>query len=117
MLSASFAPVPSEVTAARHFAENAGDDLGCVPEDLALIVSELASNAYRHAHSRFTVSLRREDDHVLVEVADTDPSPVVVIPGSGGTSGRGMYIVAAIAAKWGTRPHPEGKTVWATLDC
>jgi two-component sensor histidine kinase len=117
MPSASFAPVPSEVTAARHFAEDAGDDLGCVPEDLALVVSELASNAYKHAQSRFTVSLRREGDHVLVEVADTDPSPVVALPLSGGTSGRGMCIVAATAANWGTRLHPAGKTVWATLNC
>ena|ERR1019366_6947014 len=41
MLSASFAPVPSEVTAARHFAEDAGNDLGCVPEDLALVVERI----------------------------------------------------------------------------
>ncbi|WNF27040.1 hypothetical protein RI138_09430 [Streptomyces sp. C11-1] len=31
------------------------------------------------------------------------------------TSGRGLFIVDALAARWGVRPRCPGRTVWAHL--
>jgi anti-sigma regulatory factor (Ser/Thr protein kinase) len=119
MVSESFSPLPSEIGAARHFAVKAAADegWGCDPQDLGLVVSELATNACVHAHSPFTVSLNLLGSQVLVEVADADPGPVTVKPLSNGVSGRGMQIVAAVAQDWGVSGHQQGKSIWAVLDC
>jgi anti-sigma regulatory factor (Ser/Thr protein kinase) len=112
-----FAPSPSQIAAARHFAVAAAADLGCRSADLGLVVSELATNACVHAKSPFTVTVVRHDGGILVEVADDDPSPVAVMELTIGPSGRGMHIVASVAKDWGTSPREPGKTVWAVLDC
>jgi hypothetical protein len=117
MVTELFAPLPSEIGAARHFAVAASEDWGCDPVDLGLVVSELATNACVHAHSAFTVSVSRLGTRVLVEVADADPTPARVMPLSDGVSGRGMRIVAAIARDWGVAGRNPGKTIWAVLDC
>jgi anti-sigma regulatory factor (Ser/Thr protein kinase) len=117
MVTESFAPLPSEIGAARQFALAASEDWGCDPQDLGLVVSELATNACVHAHSPFTVSLDRLGSQVFVEVADADPTPPRVVPPSNGVSGRGMHIVASIAREWGTTGRHPGKAIWAILDC
>jgi anti-sigma regulatory factor (Ser/Thr protein kinase) len=117
MVTESFAPSPSEVSAARHFAQAQAETLGCDSSDLGLIVSELATNACVHAGSAFTVSLHRQGSEVLVEVGDQNPSPAVVQPQSLGVSGRGLQIVAALAADWGVATRHPGKSVWAVLPC
>ena len=89
--------------------------LGCDSSDLGLIVSELATNACVHAGSAFTVSLHRQGSDVLVEVGDQNPAPAVAQPPSTGVSGRGLQIVAAIAADWGVATRDPGKAVWAVL--
>jgi anti-sigma regulatory factor (Ser/Thr protein kinase) len=117
VVSESFAPEPSEVGAARHFAITAAAILGCHAADLSLVVSELATNACVHARSPFTVSLNRLDTGLLVEVEDGDPAPATMQPLALGTSGRGMQIVSAIARDWGISGNGTGKSVWAILDC
>jgi anti-sigma regulatory factor (Ser/Thr protein kinase) len=117
MVTESFAPSPSEVSAARHFAQAQAETLGCDSSDLGLIVSELATNACIHAGSAFTVSLNRQGSDVLVEVGDQNPAPAIVQPQSLGMSGRGLQIVAAIAADWGVATRHPGKAVWAVLPC
>jgi anti-sigma regulatory factor (Ser/Thr protein kinase) len=117
VVSESFAPSPSEVSAARHFAQTAAAEWGCCSSDLSLVVSELATNACIHARSPFTVSLHRNGTRVLVEVTDEDPEPAVVGPPATGASGRGMQIVAALAREWGVACRRPGKSVWAVLDC
>jgi Histidine kinase-like ATPase domain len=117
VVTESFAPSPSEIGAARHFAQAAAEEWGCASADLGLVVSELATNACVHARSPFTVSLRRHGSRVVVEVTDEDPTPAVVGPPATGPSGRGMQIVAALACAWGVAGHDPGKSVWAVLDC
>jgi two-component sensor histidine kinase len=117
MVSASFTPSPSQVAKARHFALDAAEAIGCCPGDLALVVSELATNACVHAHSPFTVSLNRHASGLLIEVADDDTTPVNIQPLGQGPSGRGIHIVAAVAKEWGTSTKASGKSVWAVLDC
>jgi anti-sigma regulatory factor (Ser/Thr protein kinase) len=117
VVTESFSPIPSEIGAARHFAQAAAASWGCSSADLSLIVSELATNACVHARSAFTVSVNRQGSRVVVEVADEDPAPAVVGPPSHGSSGRGMQIVAALAREWGVSGCDRGKSVWAVLDC
>nr|WP_237551540.1 ATP-binding protein [Streptomyces sp. SID8367] len=90
-------------------------------DDLALGVTELLSNVVRHVPgARAEVHLRHapDDGHVRAEVTDDGPqlpqtAPALADPCAEG--GRGLAIVAAVAAKWGVqRPEAggEGKTVW-----
>jgi hypothetical protein len=90
--------------------------LGRLMQDCALIVSELTSNAVGHARSAFVVRLLRVGDAVHVSV--TDASPVAARlrhPGIEQPNGRGLRVVAALAARWGQTPVDGGKRVWALV--
>ncbi|MCF1592527.1 ATP-binding SpoIIE family protein phosphatase [Streptomyces muensis] len=77
-----------------------------------LIVSELVTNAIRHAGG--PVGLRLIRDHVLVcEV--TDPSntqPRLRRARTTDEGGRGLFLIAQLSARWGSRYGLSGKTIW-----
>ena len=83
---------------------------------VALIASELVTNAVFHARTDITIELTAEDGAVHLEVFDRaagrptflDSEPDV--PG-----GLGLPIVEALASSWGTRPREGGKGVWAEV--
>ncbi|MFJ9741627.1 ATP-binding protein [Streptomyces sp. NPDC101166] len=85
----------------------------------ALLVSELVTNALRHATGPIVVCLIRPaglDGVLLVEVSDPLPDPPrerVAEPDDEG--GRGLQLVASSSRRWGTRPGGIGKTVWFEL--
>ena len=85
--------------------------------DLALVTSELVSNAVRHARSVITVVLRQErDGEVQVEVSDDGGGePVVRRPEPLTPSGRGLLVVDGLARRWGTARLDGRKTVWAVV--
>ncbi|MEV3949919.1 ATP-binding protein [Streptomyces halstedii] len=101
-----------------------GSDLN---QDLTLIAAELAANAVRHglvAGRDFRLRLVETGDGVFrVEVSDTrtERRPVpehAERPAAGDEeSGRGLYLVARLADRWGVdgRPGAPGKTVWAEI--
>jgi len=84
---------------------------------LVLMLSELATNAVRHAATEYVVSVRVVDDgrRVLVEVSDAAagyPMPQEQVGDA--PHGRGLHIVRTLADAWGVdeqRDRP-GKTVW-----
>jgi anti-sigma regulatory factor (Ser/Thr protein kinase) len=81
-----------------------------------LMVSELATNSVKHAHSSFKVSIDDARGEIRVEVRDTGRGqPVLRSPAPLEPSGRGLRIVEALARAWGTVDSPHGKTVWFTL--
>jgi serine/threonine-protein kinase RsbW len=81
-----------------------------------LMVSELATNSVKHAHSDFKVSINDSGGEIRVEVRDTGRGqPVLRFPAPTEPSGRGLRIVEALSLAWGTADSPRGKTVWFTV--
>ncbi|RZU12905.1 anti-sigma regulatory factor (Ser/Thr protein kinase) [Streptomyces sp. BK239] len=85
----------------------------------ALLVSELVTNALRHATGPIGVRLIRPaglDGVLLVEVSDPLPDPPHErVAGLDDEGGRGLQLVASSSRRWGTRPGGIGKTVWFEL--
>jgi anti-sigma regulatory factor (Ser/Thr protein kinase) len=93
--------------------------LGHVDEAAALLVSELVTNAIRHAKGIdvVTVNLHAGRTWLRIEVQDTDRHwPQPRIPGRHDDSGFGFILVNALASNWGVRETETGKAVWAELD-
>jgi serine/threonine-protein kinase RsbW len=81
-----------------------------------LMVSELATNSVKHAHSAFEVSVDDAGGEIRVEVRDTGRGdPVLRSPTPSEPTGRGLLIVKALSRAWGTVDSSHGKTVWFTL--
>jgi anti-sigma regulatory factor (Ser/Thr protein kinase) len=115
--SVTFPPETASVPGARRFVDRELPGT-CWADEVTLLVSELASNAVRHARVPFTVALECDGLKVRVEVADTDTRiPHVQHPPRHAVTGRGLLIVDAIADGWGVEPTPTGKVVWFELAC
>lgn len=122
-------PIDAEVTrhfpqsavapgAARRFTNDWLDASGHadLAHAAALAVSELATNAVRHAHSDFTVSLSRLAPGVRMTVGDRSTVPPQLRPGDVTTTGgRGLLLVDALSAGWGYQLVAGGKLVWVDI--
>lgn len=86
--------------------------------DLAeLPASELVTNALLHAGTAIDFELSLRAGTLRVEVRDHAASlPVNRLHDREASVGRGLALVEALAARWGTRPSAEGKSVWFELD-
>ncbi|WP_327129343.1 SpoIIE family protein phosphatase [Streptomyces sp. NBC_01727] len=81
-----------------------------------LVVSELVGNVIRYAPGPSQLRLLRTD-RLICEVSDNSlTTPQIRHPSLYAEGGRGLYLVAATADHWGTRPTEHGKTIWAELD-
>ncbi|MFE2498439.1 SpoIIE family protein phosphatase [Streptomyces scopuliridis] len=78
-----------------------------------LIVSELVTNAIRYAGG--PIALRLIRDNVLVcEVSDpSNTQPRLRRARWTDEGGRGLYLVAQLTTRWGSRCSQNGKTIWA----
>ncbi|PAU44896.1 histidine kinase [Streptomyces albireticuli] len=78
-----------------------------------LILSELITNAIRHGTGPIRVRLLR-DRSLICEVSDTSStSPHLRYAAAEDEGGRGLFLIAQLAERWGTRYTPEGKVIWA----
>ncbi|MDX3803934.1 ATP-binding protein [Streptomyces sp. AK04-3B] len=117
----TFPADPGAVRTARRAVREQLRDWGLdsVGDLAALLVSELVTNALRHATGPIGVSLVRParlEGVLLVEVSDPLPDPPrerIARPED--ESGRGLQLVASSSRRWGTRPGATGKTVWFEL--
>ncbi|MEW2634674.1 ATP-binding protein [Streptomyces sp. NPDC048389] len=83
--------------------------------DVSLVLTELVTNAFRYgAGPTIGVRCRRLTAHIRIEVDDGSPKPPC--PRQAGAeeeSGRGMWIVAAVADRWGV--SDDGCCTWCTV--
>ncbi|WP_217555851.1 SpoIIE family protein phosphatase [Streptomyces sp. GbtcB6] len=86
------------------------DELATTTE---LIVSELVTNAIRYAEPPIRLRLLR-DSRLTCEVADaSSTAPRLRHARSTDEGGRGLFLVAQLAHRWGARYTGEGKIIWA----
>ncbi|MFK4107365.1 SpoIIE family protein phosphatase [Streptomyces sp. NPDC002176] len=78
-----------------------------------LILSELVTNAIRYGRGPIGVRLLR-GRALICEVSDgTTTSPHLRYAASTDEGGRGLFLVAQLSDRWGTRYTPTGKIIWA----
>ena len=119
---------PGSICAARKFATTTMQRWGVADReaDVAVVVSELLTNAVRHAlplaadppDRPIRLGLLHWATSVLCAVAD--PSEQVPVPREPAwleESGRGLHVIASLSDQWGSCPAPgqPGKVVWATF--
>ena len=93
--------------------------LAHLEETAVLLVSELVTNAVRHARtggSMLVLRLESAGSWLRIEVHDADPRvPEPRTPDKLDGSGFGFVLIEALADKWGVRKATIGKAVWAEL--
>ncbi|UXY39157.1 SpoIIE family protein phosphatase [Streptomyces albidocamelliae] len=112
--------VPEAVRHARRFTRRTLRAWGVERDTLdaaLLVVSELVTNALVHTGGPVRLDMSLVNHRLRLAVADSSPrSPMK--PASIGweaTGGRGILLVEAVSAAWGTIPVSGGKQVWADL--
>ena len=112
--------LPADPRSARHarrfLASHVKD--GSQLELAQLLVSEIVTNAVLHARTDICLRIVRRGRRLRVEVTDQSvqqPSERSFGPSS--TTGRGLKLLTALAADWGTDAEGSapGKTVWFEL--
>jgi PAS domain S-box-containing protein len=105
---------PAEVGRARSLAgrQLSGWGLEELEFTTELIVSELVTNAIRHGTGPITLRLIRQDV-LICEVFDAgSTAPHLRHARTTDEGGRGLFIIAQLAGRWGTRYTPTGKVIW-----
>ncbi|MFG3658524.1 SpoIIE family protein phosphatase [Streptomyces sp. NPDC047706] len=106
---------PAAVADARARATLQVEDWGLTELAMTteLIVSELVTNAVRYAEPPIHLRLLR-DSRLTCEVADaSSTAPRLRHARSTDEGGRGLFLVAQLAHRWGARHTHGGKIIWA----
>ena len=92
-----------------------------VIRDVALVISELLSNAIRHAQSlpgsrlQVTWNVAKESVEVAVSDGGSPTRPRQTKASLSSPGGRGLGIVEHLSRTWGVRSGSFGLTVWAVI--
>ena len=114
----------ASVPVARHWAVEVSRSFGLDAEavgNVALLVTELVTNAVVHGRSEFTLELAFEASGpdrgtVHVEVADGDSRlPRMDKADAEALGGRGLALVSSLSDAYGVRELDFGKAVWCEL--
>ncbi|MFD7626720.1 ATP-binding protein [Streptomyces sp. NPDC059851] len=90
--------------------------LGGLADTAELLVSELVTNALRHARGPVRLNLRVAGDRLLCEVEDAcDADPVRRTAHRGAEGGRGIELLDLLSEAWGSHRTATGKTTWFEL--
>ncbi|MET7761577.1 SpoIIE family protein phosphatase [Streptomyces sp. NPDC005393] len=110
--------MPSDPAAVARIRTEAAERLAAwgleeVAFSTELILSELITNAIRYGSDPIRVRLLR-DRSLICEVSDSSStSPHLRRAATTDEGGRGLFLVAQFAQRWGTRYTPNGKIIWA----
>ncbi|MGL4174221.1 MAG: ATP-binding protein [Actinomycetota bacterium] len=116
--------IAAAVPAARHVLVDDLQERDVPPEivdEAELVVSELMTNALRHARplADGTIRVHWQIKGQIVEIDVTDggggrePRPISASPYA--QFGRGLRVVRALAHEWGVFEEERGQTVWVCL--
>jgi anti-sigma regulatory factor (Ser/Thr protein kinase) len=120
-LSVQYPRHPAVSSAARRTAQKWCADAGyseSVAEDVALVVSELVTNALVHGRGQISLDVTADEADIEIQVQDQmrDGPPVVAaMPDLLAAYGRGWLLTQAIASATGVSNTLHGKTVWARI--
>jgi serine phosphatase RsbU (regulator of sigma subunit) len=85
-------------------------------DDASLVASELVTNAILHGGGCTGVDVRPAAGGLRVEIRDASRLPPLLGRASEeALTGRGLRLVASVAARWGADAEGDGKVVWAEL--
>jgi serine/threonine-protein kinase RsbW len=92
-----------------------GGTLDDIPEKMAVVASELATNALAHARPPTTVQLLRTEKSFILDVADEEPGvvPEVAVDRLPGHGGLGLQLASKLALGVGWYTEGDVKHVWA----
>ncbi|WP_263635588.1 SpoIIE family protein phosphatase [Streptomyces sp. CoH27] len=106
---AALAPLRAEC--ARRLAAWGLDEISFTTE---LILSELVTNAIRYGGEPIRLRLLLDGDSLICEVADgSSTSPHLRRAATTDEGGRGLFLVAHFARRWGVRYIARGKVIWS----
>lgn len=110
--------VPASVARIRRFAVEAcrGRAARIDADTVALLVSEVATNALVHGTGQVLVRVVPSAGGVRIEVRDgSSRLPARRRATAVDEGGRGIALVEALAVAWGSEVTEDGKTVWFEL--
>jgi anti-sigma regulatory factor (Ser/Thr protein kinase) len=112
----------SDLSSARSFAARCASGLGLSSDrvaDLQLIATELATNSLQHTGGECRLSFWRHDKHLVCEASDDgrldDPLAGRRPLADDATSGRGLFLINALADLVRTYTTPTGTTIQVFL--
>jgi anti-sigma regulatory factor (Ser/Thr protein kinase) len=116
-----FAAAPAEVRLLRKATATqlAQWGLPTATDEAELVVTELATNVVRHVGegASATLVLERRGGRLRVEVHDKSRTVPALRPtGCDEECGRGLHLLASLAADWGTVLTAMGKAVWCEVE-
>ncbi|MEU9289167.1 SpoIIE family protein phosphatase [Streptomyces sp. NPDC048275] len=113
--------LPGDQTAVRDARDLAARQLtawglNALEDSMKLIVSELVTNAVRHSTGPIRLCLKQHGV-LTCEVSDADTcAPRPRRARTTDENGRGLFLVAQMSRRWGSRSVSGGKVVWAEQD-
>ena len=110
--------LPASIASVRRFAVSAcrAGGLARLCDTVALLVSEVATNALVHGEGEVQVRVRATGPVLRVEVADGSPRlPARRTAGPLEEGGRGLSLVEQLSNGWGAYREGPGKVVWFEL--
>lgn len=107
--------LPASIASVRRYAVAACQRIGLsrLCDTVALLVSEVATNALVHGSGDVQVRVTAVGSGLRVEVSDGSPAmPTPRNPDLLAEGGRGLALVASLASDWGVHRAGGGKVVW-----
>ncbi len=118
MLCVDLPPEPTSATRARSLAREQLSAM-CTRDELdtiALLVTELVTNAILHARTPLQLTLEMRPGLVRICVEDeSNEQPTLQHYEPDAVTGRGLALVDQLSSSWGVESTPSGKVVWCEV--
>lgn len=111
-----FSARPESLSDVRDFVASALSDSEVDARDVAILTSEVATNAILHANTDFRVRVQVGEEAVRVEVINDAPELLLIKKDPSNDGGRGLHLLDDLARDWGVEERECDKVVWFELD-